>query len=129
VDRADLALLASPHGDAAEEPARAPHERPWYRLHDEVGAQAIDDAVASVEAAKKAGYFDDPDPPRTGEGDRDATRRGGGGSEHVATLMIEAASILPDPLAAIAEPLSPGTGKPLRPYKKRTPKPPFVGPG
>jgi len=99
-----------------------PDERPWDLLHDEAGAQAIDDAVARVKAAKAAGFFDPP--PLLEEEAKDLPR---------SAAEVEADTPPPPQLIAPAsadpEPrLSPKTGKPVRLYRKRTPKPPFVTP-
>lgn len=128
-EAANLAPLASPHGDAPEEPDRPAHERPWYRLHDEEGAKAIEAALAEIEAAKlgaepvegAARLLEAPHPYPSSEKEEPAAQR----SEDEGDSEVDNEDRPP----ATTAPLSPRTGKPLRPYKKRTPKPPFTPPG
>jgi hypothetical protein len=73
-----------------------------------------DDPRADWSNWTSGSYVPPEDPPRNGEGDH---AQHGGGAGAVAAGRVE-----PD------APISPRTGRPLRRYKKRTPKPPFTPP-
>lgn len=119
-------LLASPHENPPER--WRIDERPWYRLHDEEGAKAIEAALAEIEANKlrpepaegAARLLEPPHPSPSGEKKEAAAQ----GSKYEGDPEEDKEDRPP----AIAAPLSPKTGKPPRPYKKRVPKPRFENP-